>query len=57
MSLLTLFQLNLGSARQAINYDLLRGKALFAEPLPRLMTADKRPGPMMAEALSRRIAA
>lgn len=57
MSLLSLFQLNLFRREQPIDYDLLRGKALFAEPLPRLLAADKRPAPMMAEALPGRIAA
>lgn len=57
MSLLTLFQLNLASGRAPIDYDLLRSKALYAEAIPRVLLADQRPGPMMADYLPRRIIA
>ena len=53
MSLLTLFQNNFGSNRPPVDYDLLRHKAVYADALPRVLLADKRPGPMVAEALPR----
>ena len=53
MSLLTLFQLNLGTSRRPINYDLLRSRQLFADPLPSLLKAQASGDELLAEALPR----